>query len=112
MSDSLRIDNDVMLLSSFSALDNAVNDGLLVSIILLRQKNFFCTICHTAPKSDIACVSSHYLDNGATLVGGRSISNLINSLHSGIDRSIKADGVICAGNIQVNGSGNADGVNA
>ena len=112
MSNSFSIDNDVMLLSSFSAFDNTVNDGLLVSIILLRQKNFFRTICYTAPKSDIACVSSHYFDNGATLVGGRGISNLINSLHRSIDRGIKANGIICTGNIQVNGSGNADGVNA
>ena len=45
-------------------------------------------------------------------MGGRGITYLIDGLHSGIDCSIKSDGVIGAGNIQVNGSRNADGVDA
>ena len=45
-------------------------------------------------------------------MGGRGITYLIDRLHSGVYCGIKSDGVIGAGNVQVDGSRNTDGVNA
>ena len=42
----------------------------------------------------------------------RSITYLIDCLHGGIDCRIESDGVIGAGNVQIDGSRNANGINA
>ena len=112
MSDPLGIDNDIVLLPFLPAFNNTVNDSLLISVILLRKKNLLSPICHTAPKSNIAGASTHYFDNGTTLVRSGSITNLINRLHSGINRGIKTDSIIRTCNIKVNGSRHTDGVHS
>ena len=111
MTDSLRINNDIVLLSSFSTFNDTVNDSLLISVIPLRKKNFLGSVGHTAPKRNISGASAHYFNNGATFMRSGSIPNLINRLHGGINGSIKADSIVCAGDIQVNCSGHADSIN-
>ena len=43
-------------------------------------------------------------------MGGRGIPHLINGLHGRIDCGVKAYGIICTGNIQINGTRKANGV--
>ena len=112
MPDSFRIDNNMVGLSFFSVIDNIINNPLFVKIIFFRQKNIFRTVGHTAPKCDISRISSHYFDNTAPLMGGRSISYLINRLHRRIDRRVKAYRIIRTGNIQINRSGNPDRIDS
>lgn len=46
-------------------------------------------ISDTAPQGDISRVASHNLDDTAALMGGGSISYLIDRLHRRVDRGIK-----------------------
>ena len=55
----------------------------------------------SAPQGDISRVASHNLDDTAALMGGGSISYLIDRLHRRVDRGIKPDRIIGAGNIQI-----------
>ena len=112
VSDTLGIDDDVVLLSSLTSLDDTIDDSLLISIVTLRNKDLLGTVCHTAPHSDISGSSAHNLDDRTTLMGSRSISELIDSFHCCIDGCIKTDGIICTSDIKVDGSGTAYGVNA
>ena len=45
-------------------------------------------------------------------MGSGGVPYLINGLHSRVDRGVKADGIFGAGDIQVNGSRHADGVDS
>ena len=49
MSDTLRIDNNVMLFAAFTVLDDMVYNLLLIVIILLRKQNILCAVRNTAP---------------------------------------------------------------
>src|SRR5699024_7421898 len=77
MSDSLGVDNDVMLLSAFSVVNDIVDDLLLIVIILLRQENILRAIGYTAPESDISGISSHNFDDTAPLMGGGGVTYLV-----------------------------------
>ena len=69
MSDSLRIDDNVVGLAALSVVDNIIDDILLVLVIFFRKKNILCAVGNAAPKCDIACISSHNLDDTAALMG-------------------------------------------
>ena len=56
------IDNDVMVLTKLTHIDDIVYDLLLVIIIFFRDQNLLCSVCDTTPESDITCVTSHNLD--------------------------------------------------
>ena len=105
MSDALCVDNQVMGLSPLTALDDMVDDLLLVILILFGQKNILGSVCHAAPKGNITCMAAHYLYNTASLMRGGGILHLVDGLHRRIDRRIKANRIIGACNIQVDGAG-------
>ena len=107
MTNSLRIDNQMMGLALFTASDNIIDYLLLIIMVSLRQKNVLRTVCDTAPQSDIPRMTSHNLDDTATLMGGRGDFYLVNCLHGRIDRRIKTYGIFRTGNVQIYGSGNS-----
>ena len=49
MSDTLRIDNNVMLFAAFTVLDDMVYNLLLIVIIFLRKQDILCAVRNTAP---------------------------------------------------------------
>ena len=100
-----------MLLAFLSAINNMVNNSLLISVISFWEKNILCTIRNTTPKCNIACITSHNLDNTASFMWCRSISYLVYSLHSCIDCCIESDSIICTCNIKVNSSRKSNRVN-
>ena len=61
---------------------------------------------------DIACTDYTIGFDTAALMRCRGITYLIDCLHGGIDCRIESDGVIGAGNVQIDGSRNANGINA
>ena len=95
MSDSLCIDDNMMLLSTFSIIDNVIDDLLLIIIILFRDQNIFCTVGNTAPQCNVSCITSHNLNDAAALMGCGSITYFINGLHGCINCRIKSDSVFC-----------------
>ena len=112
MSDSLGIDDDVMGLAMLTIGNDIIDNILFVVIVLFGKQDILGTVGNTAPQSDVSGISAHYLDDTASLVRGRGILNLIDSLHCSVHCGIEADGVLGTGDIQVNGSGKTDGINA
>ena len=90
-----------MSLAAFPVIDDAVDQHLLIAIVPLRKQNILGAVSDTAPQGDISRVASHNLDDTAALMGGGSISYLIDRLHRRVDRGIKPDRIIGAGNIQI-----------
>lgn len=111
MPDSLRINDNMMLLPTLAVINNIINQNLLVIIILFRQKNILRTICNAAPQSDIAGIPSHHFDNTAPLMRGRCIPDLVDRIHRRIHSRIKTNRIIRAGNIQVYRTGNTNRIN-
>ena len=99
MSDALCIDDDVVLFTALAILDDAVDEGLLVAVVTLRQQNVLCAVCDAAPQCDVAGITSHYLNDTAALMGSRGIAHFIDCLHRGVDCGIETNGVVRAGNI-------------
>ena len=112
MSHALGIDNNMMLLAALSALDDVINQHLLIPVILLRQENLLRAVGNAAPEGDIAGMTAHNLDDAAALMAGGCITDLVDGFHGCINRRIEADGIVGAGDIQIDGSRNADGVDA
>ena len=112
MSDSLGIDNDVMGLAMLTVGNDIIDNILFVVIVLLRKQDILGTVGNTAPQSDVSGISAHYLDDTASLVRGGGILNLVDCLHCSVHCGIEADGVLGTGDIQVNGSGKTDGIDA
>ena len=112
MPDTLRIDNQMMGLAALSVRYDIIDNLLLIVIIFLRKQNILRTVGDAAPQSDIARISSHNLDDTAALMRGRSIPHLIDCLHGRVDCRIKSNGILCTGNIQINGSRQPNGINA
>ena len=55
---------------------------------------------------------SHDLHDGAPLVGLHSVAQLVDTLNSGIGSSVEANTVVGAADVIVDGTGNADDINA
>ena len=101
-----------MFLSVFPVIDDVIDQLLLIIIVFFRKKNILRAIGNTAPESNITGISSHYLDDTATLMGSRGITNLIDGFHRGVDCGVETDGIIGTGNIQVNGTRNSNGIDS
>lgn len=110
MADSLGVDDDVVLLSALAVLDDAVDEHLLVAVVALRQENVLRAVGDAAPQGNVARVASHDLDDAAALMGGGGVAHLVDGVHGGVHRRVKANRIVRTGNIQIDGSGNADGV--
>src|SRR5699024_126330 len=110
MADTLGVDNDMMFLARLTACDDIVDQLLLVIIVFLRDQHVLGAVGDTAPHSQITGVAAHYLNDTAALMGSGSITHLVDRLHSRIHSRVKSDGVLCTGNVKVDGTGNSDGI--
>ena len=70
MSDTLRIDNQMMGFAPFSVVDDVVDDVLLIIIVFFRKKDILRAVGNTAPEGDITGIPAHYLNNAAAFMGG------------------------------------------
>ena len=68
MSYTLCIDDDMVGLALLTVLDDVVDNVLLVEIVFLGKKNILRAVFDTAPKSDVSGITSHNLDDRASLV--------------------------------------------
>ena len=68
----------------------------------------FCAGSNTAVQGNIACVAAHNLYNEKAVVRIGGIAYFVDGFHGGIDRGIKANGKVGAGNIFIDGTGQAD----
>ena len=112
MADALCVDDQMMYLALLAAGNNMVDNFLLIVIIILRKQNILRAVGDTAPECNIPRMPSHNLNDTAALMGGGSVLHLVNGLHGGVDRSVKTNGVLCAGNVQVDCAGNAYGIDS
>ena len=92
----------------FTALDDVVDQLLLIIVIFLRDQNVLCTVGDTAPQSKVSCATSHNFDDTASLMRSRSITYFIDCFHCCIYSSIKSDGIFCTSDIQVDCSRKTD----
>ena len=58
MTDSLCIDDDIMLLSALTVRNDFIDQRLLIAVIPLWKKNILCTVGDAAPQSNISCITS------------------------------------------------------
>ena len=112
MADALGIDNDMMFLAALPVADNIIDQLLLIVIVLLGDQDVLRAVRDTAPECDIARISSHDLDDAAALMGRRCVAHFINRLHGGVERRVKPDRILAAGNVQVDGPRDPDRIDA
>ena len=104
ITDSLCIDDDVILFTAFFVLQNIFDQRLLIIVFFFRKKNLFCSVGNTAPQRKVSCITSHYLNDTASLVWSRCITDLIDRFHSCIDSCIKSNRIICTCNVKIDRS--------
>ena len=76
--------------------------------MLFRHQNTLSSVGDTAPESKVTCVTSHNLYDTAALMGGGSITHLIDRFHSCVYCCVKSDCVICTCDIQIDRSRDSD----
>ena len=108
VADALGDDDDKVALAGALGLNDLVEDVALHIKFLLRQQHSHSTGGDGDVQGDIACVAAHDLDDAATVVALGGVAQLIDHLERGVHRRIIADGVVGAGNIVVDGAGQAD----
>ena len=91
---------------------NRINQILLIKGLPLRYENPVRAVGHLTPQGDIACISSHNLNDAAALMGSGCVLNFIDGADCRIHRRIKTDGVIRAVNVQVDGSRDTDRIDS
>ena len=67
---ALRVHDNMMLLSAASAVNDIVDQLLLIVVILFGNKNILCAVRDTSPHCQISGPAAHYLDDTAALMGG------------------------------------------
>ena len=88
------------------------NDVLLDIVRNLRYKDRGRADGNTGLQGNIAAASAHDLYNRTAVMRLSGIADLIDHIHRGIHRGIKADGIVGACDIIINRAGNADTGNA
>src|SRR5699024_2923249 len=68
ISDTLSVNDDIILLTAFLALFDIRDDSLLVVVMLFRHQNALSAVGDTTPQSKITCVTAHNLDDAAALM--------------------------------------------
>ena len=112
MAYAFSVDDDVMGLAASSVIDDVVDQLLLIIIIFLRKKNVLSAVGDAAPQSDVAGVASHDLDDGASLMRGGCVTDLVDGFHSCVDSCIETDCVLCAGDVKIDCSRDTDNIDA
>ena len=108
MSDSLGINDDIVLLAPSAVVDDPVDERLFISVIPFRKKDILSAVGNAAPQRKITRVPSHHFNDTAPLMGSGGVTDLVNGLHGRVDSRVKTNGVIRTCNVQVNGSRKSD----
>ena len=96
------------------ALAHALGVADAVEQVLLGVKGLFGDQDDAGPagdagvQGDVPGPAAHHLDHAAALVGVGSVPQFVDHLHGGIHGGIIADGVLAAGDVVVDGAGDAD----
>ena len=108
VTNALGHDHDKVTLACALRLDHLIQDIPLHIKFPLRQQHSHSAGGDRHIQSDIACITAHDLHNAAAVMALGGIQQLVDHLQSGVHSGIKTDGVVGAGNIVVDGAGQAD----
>ena len=108
ISNTLCIDDNVVLLTTFLVRKNIFDQCFLIIVLFLWHENLLCSIGDTTPQCKISCITSHNLDHTASFMRCRCITNLIDCFHCCINSCIKSDRVVCTCDIKVDCSWNTN----
>ena len=84
------------------------NNLALVAVVAFHSQYILRAVRNTAPQRNISRVPAHNLNDTASLMGGRCIPHLVDRLHRGINRRIKSNRVLRAGDIKIDCARHAD----
>ncbi len=105
-------DDDKVLLASDLGLAHTVEDVPFKVERDLRQQNGNRTGSDADVQGNITGMMAHDLNDRATVMALGGVAQLIDGLDSGIHSRIVADGVFAAGDVVIDGAGQADAGNA
>ena len=108
MADALCHDDDEVTLAGTLSLGDLIQDVVLHVEFLLRQQDRHCARSDGNIQSDVTRVAAHDLNDAAAVVALRSITQLVDHLQCGVHGGVITDGVIGAGNIIVDRTGQTD----
>ena len=78
----------------------------------LRNQHRSGAASQTHIHGKVSGIASHHLHDGAPLVGLHGVAQLVDTLNSGIGSSVEANTVVGAADVIVDGTGDADDINA
>ena len=108
MADALGHDDDEMTLAGLLGLCDLIQNIALHVELFLRQQNSHSTRSDGHVQCNITGIAAHDLDHTAAVMALGGVAQLIDHFQRGIHRGIVADGIIRAGNIVIDGAGQAD----
>src|SRR5690606_40588983 len=103
--------DDAVVLSQLLSLDDPLVDGVQI-VRDLGDQDGLRTAGQTGPQGDKAGLPAHHLHYVDPLVASGRVPDLVDPVDHRIDRRVKADGNVGAGDVVVDGGGNADGGHA
>src|SRR5699024_4410288 len=71
VTDTFGIDDDIVLFAALLILHDILDQSLLVEIVLLRHQDTLCAVGDTTPQGQVSRITSHNLDDTASLMGCR-----------------------------------------
>ena len=112
MAHALGNDDDEVTLAGLLSLSDLVQNVVLHIEFLLRQQDSHSTGGDGNVQGNVTGVAAHDLDHTAAVVALGGVAQLVDHFQSGVHGCIIADGVLGAGNVVVDGAGQADHRNA
>ena len=109
---AFRHNDDEVLFAGNLGLAHTLENVTLKVERTLRQQHSQSTGSNADVQRNIACMVAHNLNNTAAVMALGGITQFINGLYRGIHGCIIANGILAAGNIVINGAGNANAGNA
>ena len=73
------------------------------------DRNGRSAACDTCTERDMTCPTTHDLNDVAACVRFTGVAEVVDHVHRGVHRGVKADGNVCGGNVVIDGAGDTDG---
>ena len=108
MADALGDDDDEVVLAGLFGHLDAVEDVALHIELVLGQQHGHGARGDGHVQGDVAGVAAHDLHHAAPVVALGGVAQLVDHLHGGVHGGVVADGVVGAGDVVVDGAGQAD----
>ena len=108
VADALGHDDDEVALAGALSLDDLIEDVALHIEFLLGQQHGHSAGGDGDVQSNVTSVAAHDLDDAAAVMALGGVAQLVDHLQSSVHSGIVTDGVVGAGNIVVDGAGQAD----